>query len=1638
MDQSSHWKRILAIWVFCVILINATPPGFTVEYLNLDFEDIQLGNVLGYWLVVKFDQDMYIDPRCENNEPTQYLRCCSDDEDDMVDNVTVCYKPTGINVTCIDATTSVTELSRQAKDFQSTGLSEKKFQMFVSNPESCSTVSYGLKSFQGWAKSDINIKDVHNVQVNRETTEKGFSICCEKIQRLAEGGWEGVVDITVYSGFYGDSEGEARYEFELYPDPTKLPLQPFHHIPSIVIELDGEELVTEFDCEGLNFNTYDSQFIFNLKDEDYKFLCHRQYPAHENGLRNFYKRGLSTEEEDYQDNVIAFRLDGSKFGKELFDENSESITFNIGRVRNADGEEPDRSGIPTLKELECSHEQMEQLKEEYKSYLSVLPGDDPAVQNEILYKWRALNSIFLSQSWMGCHYTLLKKLSETTLETESISTNICIYPINSDEFLNDPCCSPVADQCCFEKQVDVGVPKRTSSSDFIYNQCAFDSLHCASESINNYFNALGSTIRHGYTTEQKSCDYLSTYNSFLASVQNNHFPDLYSECREHPKNDVCKKDSDCLVPGSKCVSSHGVSWKNYPWQNLHCTVLCEQDSDCYGVEKCIEFGGGKVCDLANYYVDNLDILNDEPTQILIECMVDNIIKRDPYVYIQLLNYYELENDISVEDLSTTIYDNAVSEDCSDWIDTNDFKDVCSDVETCSWLLCNSNRDFWCHGDTQFYDVYYHGCDNPAWNENETSYCSLETPTFIQYDQTQSGNCRLGAFSYDSNFDLLIEECEKEGGRVDDLLLQCWTGPYETQQECLKPEYCPESNMISLDRWRSENLFSEVKGANEGTFCLATCIINSVTETECNGLSNVLSVLWYNDTESCHVGAFDSYECKSFAELYNISVYYFPGALYLPPLRDTEETCNSFCRSDNTLDTKELCDEGFHCSNPYCENCDQEECEASGFCEIPPGCYYPYDKDGNCDLNKHQHWTPIGCVFRERTFIDYVFYGFNQLSCEYTNGTYMSYDEWLDIDEEECSRLSNVCQNTAEVVITPEYQKPQWIDQVGEVECNTCGGHMINYSKWNRGQWLKNSDTNEWHELNWINRSMVTLYPDGPTTPILNKEMWQSAYQKAVELRKADILKNGMQCKLQLLEYVTEATCMCYSNSTSDINQCISADTDEISSNGLKIAQEKICSLIPYELFFNQFGHITVDETFELPHFGCFDLEVNFYPLSQFSYLDKISLSRTSVKEGKVDKFINVKNENNVVIGEIITGGARFSTIGAKPEDINGINICLSIPKSHINNGNEYTHFDIGYVKGRTVEQVIPMNLHIDGNQSSICVDLNITTSTTILFVLEVLENTDLSYQDTLSDTIKTLLISGLVIYFILLIFDAYVFARHVLDYRFRTTHFISIPRLSLFLLSVFIIDRIAFFFFIYYDLLYTRPLLETFFSELPPLLFMSIYLCVIFNWLEMNRSKIVNLNNAKNSVLGIKKYLPALVLTVLAMIIIFIAIIVLYSTIPEEQQKITCLNYDDLTKLSNKETIAIAYTVIYGSLVTFLLILSTIHGKKIMQHFNVGKETAYSSHMKAKVLKMLVISDIFLICQFIYLVILVVLDSSSPEFSFVYMLITDTIPLVFFLNMYRVSSNKTNKTLRTTTSNKNSKKSTMNTKLENIRTEERG
>jgi hypothetical protein len=829
---------------------------------------------------------------------------------------------------------------------------------------------------------------------------------------------------------------------------------------------------------------------------------------------------------------------------------------------------------------------------------NVVRGSDSFEELELRYFAALAPS--LSLDWLGCD-SFSRSLLKSSGTAKEFASSDCFAVPETPEYLNDPCCnteyadicisllhsrfSPrilvcrlLKTQCCAPRLIVSDVASLAASPEAIANAgCLAD--RCASDSAARF----GAVAAASVSQLQQSCDWVDQLSEYRAQrdAQN-----LYQNCVSKLIGQDCRAPYQC--PESECLPNPRAGYAEGIFYRT-CSIPCETDSDCL-LGECINNSGVKRC--AQLSIGDREFLEgDLIKDLLIKCIAEGTTTLEPFFQYNILLALNLTKATATIPALETAWRHALADEqeetCTkpNYWDTSVYDETtCLSAESCNWFHCDPFTYSWCNPTGEY-------CLTPPFRGSD--FCGrCDRDGTVCAEVSQENSCiyaeTFGTFS--ESFVSYIDACTALNGVYDDLGYLCFRNA-STHDTCLPPRFCPTT--VPLSRVRVASTTSEPWQELEGDFCYSMCYSENITQTECTDGN----WRWHThpDGDYCEMPAI-SYE-RCLADYANQTSAWWPGASFLPEKLLSPAACTPKCSPDTSRITKSVCEEGFHCSNPLCVGCNEEQCLASGFCDTTPGCYLPHlTSDNSCAYSAEDIdriglaagfmliWKPDGCLLTYPAKMSPLI---NEYFCLSLNTTsfptfFRSHDDWLAIDKATCESnqtFTSLCQEgnlryLPETSTTSDSMPWEGVSFKDATTCTACSGFIRPAHKWVGGAWVKNTGR-DWLNLRWMTRGPAQIY--NMTTGLPNQQRFDSLFAAASAKREADIARFGLYCRFgQQMDSLQELTCLCADSAGRAASDCISSGNGNAGALGDQIAVDRVCSNLRFTYEHLQFGRIEID------------------------------------------------------------------------------------------------------------------------------------------------------------------------------------------------------------------------------------------------------------------------------------------------------------------------------------------------------------------------------------------------------------------------------------------------------------------------------
>eukprot|EP01129_Flabellula_baltica_P005614 TRINITY_DN203_c1_g1_i3.p1 TRINITY_DN203_c1_g1~~TRINITY_DN203_c1_g1_i3.p1 ORF type:complete len:1549 (-),score=192.60 TRINITY_DN203_c1_g1_i3:32-4678(-) len=1041
---------IWIIWIWIASLCTVCHSEFTVSYVPLEYNYLDK-KIMEYVFIVDYQhhEDLYVDLRTTDNYypgPSGYVQCCR--------NTTTNCRSTA---NCIDY------------EWQSISLPVDPEVGFVNytftTPYLGSNYFVELEVIQG------------EVQLFSGTTRNYY---------YDEYLYAGIKKSFFYRVgnrlFYGElldvlgfHETEVIFKIRILgPGQFIQPVKNFHNFISYSLISDVENYnFPPFICEPRRgYQEFTSRSLLA------PFICEDKYPPTENPIQDYSNRytRLATENKEnrFVFSIVANMIDyrtGDSY--DHFNPNfNDKIQFQFLNLVNKSGHpifHPDNYTVTaTMKYYPCDPELLDTENPILKKNFTEIPPNllhKSKEQFSLLVNYiydfflkikidTILGSVF-SDNFIGCRIDIDSRLMKyTAREYPTWWISGCPYPSSDEKYSSDPCCNKSLTQtkCC------TPVPGTRHMFSLVKDTTAIEQ-ECTQSACTNKYLSIYERLHTEYKTSRRLIDLLEL-----------NLDEMLSKCEQQLFENDCRYDSHCqkkLGMKSFCIDDPDVSITAFGTRKI-CTVPCEHDSDCVLSYKCDSYGRHKFCRKPLFkFTQNMTRVHAHLTQ----CVINQLKWMNEEYITELFSFYNV-NATKLTDLSVIADDLSGDMTCINGSSQYDTL-LCDDRQACNWfserylypdsLNCNIRGQF-CAVDTYYSTKQYQ-------------------------EVSQNGDCILYSYAQLGYYPRIVDNVVLSNTPY----VQSYIGSThfrisgKTQDECFYDNIiCTPNNVQPVKTLLLNTGYQGYPEGTEGYFCSPVCYSLTLNETECIQSGYQFSYeykvpLCIVPTLQHDYAYLDRYACQ------REDFIHWPGGIYLEPTKNNETTCVPYCRYNDSK-TKEECiyHDEYHCTNPFCNNCSKEECEASGYCDMAEGCYIPYDSSSQCQFSireeiplswkrysdmRHQgafKWTPYGCLMKS---IPGLF--INQITCERVfQGTYLSREYLLQLDQEECRNIYSSCQKSPS-----RYQslRPDTEDLFDKLECEKCDYGWIS-PNWIPGRW-ELYDEREWVEPTWRTRAYTNTYEE---------------------------------------------------------------------------------------------------------------------------------------------------------------------------------------------------------------------------------------------------------------------------------------------------------------------------------------------------------------------------------------------------------------------------------------------------------------------------------------------------------------------------------------------------------------------------------
>jgi hypothetical protein len=417
-----------------------------------------------------------------------------------------------------------------------------------------------------------------------------------------------------------------------------------------------------------------------------------------------------------------------------------------------------------------------------------------------------------------------------------------------------------------------------------------------------------------------------------------------------------------------------------------------------------------------------------------------------------------------------------------------------------------------------------------------------------------------------------------------------------------------------------------------------------------------------------------------------------------------------------------------------------------------------------------------------------------------------------------------------------------------------------------------------------------------------------------------------------------------------------------------------------------------------------EVQVDLLALSRFQFDTRISLYyQTASTQTEARRFNTIKNSDNVVIGSTIGNGVSITI----PQEYTGkwrgsLSVCFALAEVLELSGTSdpIASVDIA-TSSRDLQRLEPLGLSRPINSTSkICYTIHPDNETLILFPVGIIDDLHRSYYSTLTRSVAGIMWFAIVAYAVVLTAAAMLFSDHV---RNRTWTTATLSFWAFAAIIIFLINRSLYMAFLVSGVLAGREDIIVIFSELPSVLYLTVYSLFVFR-----EAEIYHFSLSKGQIRAVGVLRPSLVGSNVAVYVILVVMIILYFVVPNQPIPQTCAIDSMQRVLTANEGIALAYFIIFALVSLGLLLGFWIYSTLIYRAWKHGQKFRTNSKMDYAVIGRLVacaaVCSIGLLLRIISLLLPLAGVVLSPAAVVVYLLFSDLIPSVFLIVIFRFHS----------------------------------
>eukprot|EP01125_Pyxidicula_operculata_P008658 TRINITY_DN2888_c0_g1_i1.p1 TRINITY_DN2888_c0_g1~~TRINITY_DN2888_c0_g1_i1.p1 ORF type:complete len:327 (-),score=45.02 TRINITY_DN2888_c0_g1_i1:46-1026(-) len=288
---------------------------------------------------------------------------------------------------------------------------------------------------------------------------------------------------------------------------------------------------------------------------------------------------------------------------------------------------------------------------------------------------------------------------------------------------------------------------------------------------------------------------------------------------------------------------------------------------------------------------------------------------------------------------------------------------------------------------------------------------------------------------------------------------------------------------------------------------------------------------------------------------------------------------------------------------------------------------------------------------------------------------------------------------------------------------------------------------------------------------------------------------------------------------------------------------------------------------------------------------------------------------------------------------------------------------------------------------------------------------------------RIILIVATTLYSLLLVVDIALLIKQIID-KPRNESTFTLPVMALSTIALFLLNRIVYFALIISDTFEIGgEYIITIFSELPALLFMTVFSLVLFTWIDIVHFSMEYGSSSKKSGSPIRKMkIPVITLNVF-MYLLLTVLIILHATLPYKAESFCNTPIEIKNALSPQEVVSVVYFVFFSVISLVMLLAVIYYWRKLLIMFSKFHDMNKESIKSASVLMMMA-------CLGLKLQAFNLISRLTPwRWSFfgavLYLLIADVVPTLGFMYIFRRRKTTSRKS-RSTSSGKSTVTTTSN------------